>query len=73
MNAVVKNALTKAPSSTVTWATLSGFGMAAVWGGVDTFSAFEPSTNLVGSTVALAAGVVGKLVPEKRYKMTDRE
>jgi len=62
----------KAPSSTITWATLAGFGMAAVWGGVDTFTAFEPSTNLVGSTVALAAGIVGKLVPEKRYKMVAR-
>ena len=68
----MKNALMKAPSSTITWATLAGFGMAAVWGGFDTFTAFEPSTNLVGSTVALAAGVVGKLVPEKRYHMMQR-
>ncbi len=73
MNAMVKNALTKAPSSTITWATLAGFGMAAVWGGVDTFTAFDPSTNLVGSTVALASGVVGKLVPETRYKLVERE
>ena len=62
----------KAPSSTITWATLAGFGMAAIWGGVDTFTAFEPSTNLVGSTVALAGGLVGKLVPERRYKMQPR-
>ena len=62
----------KAPSSTITWATLAGFGMAAIWGGVDTFTAFDPSTNLVGSTVALASGIVGKLVPERRYKMVER-
>jgi len=68
----MKNSLLKAPSSTVTWATLAGFGMAAIWGGVDTFTAFEPSINLCGSTVALASGVVGKLVPERRYKMVER-
>jgi len=73
MNAMVKNALTKAPSSTVTWAALAGFGMAAIWGGVDTFTAFDPSTNLVGPTVALASGVVGKLVPERRYQMVARK
>jgi len=62
----------KAPSSTITWATLAGLGMAAMWGGVDTFTAFDPSTSLVGSTVALASGIVGKLVPERRYKMVAR-
>lgn len=66
------NALTSAPSTTVTWAALAGFGTSGVWGAVETFTAFEPGTLLVGSTVSLAAGVVGKLVKEKRYQMVPR-
>ena len=65
-------ALTKAPSTTVTWAALAGFGTTGFWGLVETFSPIEPSSMLVGGTVSLAAGVVGKLVKEKRYKMSAR-
>ena len=62
----------KAPSSTITWATLAGFGASFCWGLVDTFTDFEPSLGVVGVSVSLAAGIVGKLVPERRYKMVDR-
>ena len=62
----------KAPSSTITWATLAGFAMAAIWGLVDTFTDLEPSLGLVGASVSLAAGIVGTLVPERRYKMVER-
>lgn len=60
----------KPASTTITWASLAGFGTTAVWGLVETFSAIEPSAMLVGATVSLAAGVVGKLVKEQRYTMT---
>ena len=63
----------KPPSTTITWATLAGFGASIVWGLVDTFTDFEPSLGLVGASVSLAAGVVGKLVKEKRYTMTLNE
>ena len=61
-----------APSTTITWATLAGFGASLVWGLVDTFTDFEPSLGLVGASVSIAAGIVGKLVKEKRYLMTER-
>ena len=60
----------KPASTTITWATLAGFGASGVWGLVDTFTDAEPSLGLVSSTVAIASGVVGKLVKEKRYTMT---
>lgn len=58
------------PSTTITWATIAGSCAAGVWGAVDTFTAFEPSAGLVGSSVAVFSGVVGKLVRERRYTMT---
>ena len=64
--------LLAAPSSTITWAALAGFGMTGVWGMIETFTSIEPSAMVVGATVSLAAGIVGKLVPERRYKMTPR-
>ncbi len=64
--------LTKAPSTTITWAAIAGFAAASIWGVVDTFTAFAPSALLVGNSVALAGGVVGKLVKEKRYQMVPR-
>ena len=66
------NKLTSPPSTTITWAAISGFVVASGWGAVDTFTGFEPSAMLVGNTVALASGLVGKLVTEKRYKMIKR-
>lgn len=63
---------TKAPSTTITWAAIAGFAAASLWGVVDTFTAFDPSALLVGNSVALASGVVGKMVKEKRYKMVVR-
>jgi len=64
--------LTKAPSTTITWAAIAGFSAASIWGVVDTFTGFDPSALLVGNSVALASGVIGKLVKEKRYKMVPR-
>ncbi|MCH7764578.1 MAG: hypothetical protein IIB95_12720 [Candidatus Marinimicrobia bacterium] len=64
------NRITSPASSTITWATLAGFGASFVWGLVDTFTDVEPSLGLVGASVALASGIVGKLVTEKQYKMT---
>ncbi len=66
------NALTRPASSTIKWATVAGSGMTGFWGLVETFTSIEPSSMVVGGTVAFAAGLVGKLVPEKRYKMTER-
>ena len=63
----------KPPSTTITWATLAGFGASFCWGLVDTFTDFEPSLGLVGASVSLAVGIVGKLVKEKRYTMTLNE
>lgn len=60
------------PSTTITWATIAGFAASFFWGLVDTFTDFEPSLGLVGASVSMAAGIVGKLVTEKRYKMTVR-
>lgn len=60
------------PSTTITWATMAGLSLGAVWELMDTFTAFEPSLGLVGTTTALVGGVVGKLVKEKRYIMTKR-
>ncbi len=62
----------KAPSSTITWATLAGFGAAGIWEAVATFTEIDPTAGLIAGSTALAAGIVGKLVPERRYKMTDR-
>ncbi|KKL85186.1 hypothetical protein LCGC14_1957200 [marine sediment metagenome] len=64
--------ITSAPSTTVTWATLAGFGAAGIWEAVATFTEWEPTAGLIAGSTALAAGVVGKLVTEKRYKMTVR-
>ena len=66
------NALTTPPSTTITWATLAGFGTAGVWEAVATFSEIQPTAGLIAGSTALAAGIVGKLVKEKRYKMTVR-
>jgi hypothetical protein len=44
--------------------------MTSFWGMIDTFTSVEPSSMLVGGTVSLAAGIVGKMVKEKRYTMT---
>jgi hypothetical protein len=60
----------KPPSSTITWATIAGMAAAMCWELVDTFTAFEPTAGLVGGSTALVAGVIGKLVKEKRYTMT---
>ncbi len=60
------------PSTTITWATLAGFGAAFIWGFVDSFTEIDPSLALVGASVSLASGIVGKLVKEKRYNMTPR-
>jgi len=62
----------KLPSTTITWATISGFGAAFVWEMVDTFTDVEPSLGAVGVSVSLASGIVGKLVKEKRYIMSER-
>jgi len=68
----MKNGLLKAPSSTVTWSTLAGFAAAGIWEAVATFSDVDPTAGLIAGSTALAAGVVGKLVPERRYKMVER-
>ena len=52
--------------------TLAGFGAAAIWEAVATFTEWEPTAGLIAGSTALAAGIVGKLVTEKRYKMTVR-
>ncbi len=62
----------KAPSSTITWAFLAGIGAAIIWEVVGTFTEFSPSPGLIAGSTAFASGLVGKLVPEKRYKMVDR-
>lgn len=64
------NKLTSAPSSTITWAFLAGIGAAIIWEIVGTFTAFNPTPGLIAGSTAFASGLVGKLVPEKRYKMT---
>lgn len=60
----------KPASTTITWATLAGFGAAAIWELVATFTDISPTAGLIAGTTALASGVVGKLVKEKRYTMT---
>ncbi len=65
--------LTSPPSTTVTWATLAGMAAAGVWELLDTFTDIEPSAGMISLSTALAAGVVGKLVKEKRYKMVKRQ
>ena len=67
------NALTSPPSTTITWATLSGMAAALCWEGVATFTDFDPTAGLVGGSSVFVAGIVGKLVKEKRYKMTLNE
>ena len=62
----------KAPSTTIPWATLAGMGAALVWELVATFTAYDPTAGLVGGSSVFVSGVVGKLVIEKRYKMTER-
>lgn len=62
----------KPPSSTITWATIAGMVAAFLWEMIDTFTDIEPSLGAVGVSVSLVAGIVGKLVPERRYKMTER-
>ncbi len=71
MTAALKKLMTP-PSTTVTWGTLAGFGAAGIWEAVDTFTEIEPTAGLIGGSVALASGLVGKLVKEKRYKMSVR-
>lgn len=63
------NAITKPASSTITWATLAGLATSGVWEALDTFTELEIGAGLVSVSTALIAGVVGKLVPEKQYKM----
>ncbi len=63
----------KPASSTITWATLAGFGAAGVWEIVATFTAISPTAGLISGSTALVAGVVGKLVPERQYTMTLNE
>ncbi len=60
----------KPASTTITWATLAGFGAAAIWELIATFTAIAPTAGLIAGSTALASGVVGKLVKEKRYTMT---
>ena len=60
----------KPASSTITWAFLSGGAAAFIWEMIDTFTDIEPSLGVVGVSVSLVSGIVGKLVPEKRYTMT---
>ena len=57
-------------STTITWATLAGFGAAGAWEMVATFTAVAPTAGLIAGSTALASGIVGKLVKEKRYTMT---
>lgn len=59
----------KPPSTTITWAFLAGVGAAIVWEIVGTFTAFNPTPGLISGSTALASGIVGKLVTEKRYTM----
>ncbi len=61
-----------APSTTITWATLAGFAAAAIWELLATFTTIEPTAGLIAGSTALASGIVGKLVKEKRYNMTPR-
>ena len=63
----------KPPSTTITWATLAGFSAAGAWEAVATFSDVEPTAGLIAGSTALASGIVGKLVKEKRYTMTLNE
>ena len=58
------------PSTTITWATIAGLLVGSAWGLVDTFTDLELAAGMVGTTTALASGIVGKLVKEKRYIMT---
>jgi len=60
----------KPPSTTITWATLAGFAAAGVWEAVATFTDISPTAGLIAGSTALASGIVGKLVTEKRYTMT---
>lgn len=62
----------KAPSTTITWAFMAGVGAAVIWELVSTFTAFNPTPGLISGSTALASGIVGKLVTEKRYKMVER-
>lgn len=62
----------KAPSTTITWAFLAGVAAAVIWEVVGTFTSFNPTPGLISGSTALASGVVGKMVTEKRYKMVDR-
>lgn len=62
----------KMPSTTITWAFLAGIAAAICWELVDTFTEFEPTMGLISGSTAFASGLVGKLVTEKRYKMTVR-
>jgi len=67
------NALTQAPSTTVTWAFLSGVGASIIWELLDTFTEIEPTLGLVSGSAIFVSSFVGKLVKEKRYKMTERK
>jgi hypothetical protein len=66
-------ALTTPPSTTVTWAVLAGGASTVAWELVDTFTQYEPTAGLIAGSTTLVSGVVGKLVKEKRYKMTVRD
>lgn len=63
----------KPASTTITWATLAGLAAAGVWELFDTFTEVEPTAGLISLSTALASGVVGKLIKEKRYTMTLNE
>ena len=60
----------KPASTTITWATLAGFSAAGLWEAVATFTDVAPTAGLIAGSTALASGIVGKLVKEKRYHMT---
>jgi hypothetical protein len=61
------------PSTTTTWATIAGLLVGSMWGMLDTFTDLELAAGMVGTTTALASGIVGKLVKERRYVMTKRD
>lgn len=61
------------PSTTITWAFLSGVGASILWELLDTFTDIEPTLGLVSGSAIFVSSLIGKLVTEKRYKMTLRE
>lgn len=47
------------PSSTITFATITGLAVSFIWEMVDTFTDIEPSLGAVCTSVALASAFVG--------------